>query len=918
MTDRGKLVLLAVTLALCPGDIAHADPGLSVRDLRCEYLASPLGIDTHRPRLSWVLEVEDPKARGQLQTSYQVLVASSRELLQKDQGDLWNSGVVRSGQSLHVDYAGSALVSRQDCYWKVRVWDRDGRPAAWSGPAYWKMGLLQPIDWHASWVTMEADSGPAHPWFRRTFSIDSDVASATVYVNTPSHYELYLNGKKVGTDVFMPAETNVKKRFLYNVYDVSKLLQKGKNVVALWMGPGWYQKPYGNPYNAPIVRAQLEINGRAGQQVIGTDSTWRTTNSCISQIGTWYWNNFGGERWDAQAYVPEWNTAGFDDHRWASAKVVPSPDVQISWQALPGNVLRSPVRPARIYPHGKKWIVDFGITLTGWMRLRMSGLKRGLVISMDYADVNDSVLSHMPGPDGFQTFNQRDVYVAADRNEDEFSSKFNQHGFRYVLIEGLSRPPTVEDAQAMTLETDLETSGDFSCSNDLFNQIHRVSVNTYHSQIPCGVLGGGEPREKLGYGDGGSFLTGMLYNLRSDAFFRKWLTDWCDGQREDGFLSHTAPSPYPAGGGPSWGGQASELAFRLDLYFADRRAVESVYPTLKKYVDYLESLTEKDILRPFNPYSPGKFEDFDFLGDWTAPGLSVNNHGFTLEPMEEREFFNNCYRIMLWEQLSRFASLAGDQVEMERCQGRISSLRTLVHHTYFDAGKQTYKTARQAGLVIALRAGIVPAELRPTIFGQLEQDVVVKKKGHLDTGLQGSYMLLDLLTKERRNDLVDLIMNQTTFPGWGYLLKERKVNTWPETWSGWGSQLILVVASPGSWFYEGLAGIMPDPKQPGFKHFFVRPGVVESVDWVKCRFASPYGDIVGNWKKTNRGFELEVKVPVNTTATVSLPAADGAVITESGKDAAKANGVDFLRKEDGLMFYELASGSYKLRSSLLR
>ena len=173
------------------------------------------------------------------------------------------------------------------------------------------------------------------------------------------------------------------------------------------------------------------------------------------------------------------------------------------------------------------------------------------------------------------------------------------------MIDGLSQPPASDDVQAITVMTDLETVGQFRCSHELFNRIHRVTVNTYRSQIPGGVLGGGESREKLGYGDGGSFLNGMLYNLRSDAFFHKWLRDWCDGQRADGFLGHTAPEYYPAGGGPSWGGQASELVRRLDLYYGDRRAVAAAYPILKHYVDHLENHTEGDILRLLQPLHPG-------------------------------------------------------------------------------------------------------------------------------------------------------------------------------------------------------------------------------------------------------------------------------------------------------------------------
>lgn len=884
--------------------------GAGVDDLRCEYLREPLGVDTPRPRLSWVIHSD---RRGERQTAYQILVARTAELLGQDRGDVWDSGKVEACQSTQVEYSGRPLKSRERCHWKVRLWDRDGKPAPWSPPSLWTMGFLKPDDWQAKWITMKVAGGLPHPWLRHGFELKSDVTRAEVYINTPSHYELCINGQKVGADVLAPAHVNLKRRFLYNVYDVSTYLKKGPNCIALWMGPGWYQPAYGNPYRAPIVRVQLEVHTADGVSVIGTDAQWRVADSCITQIGPWAWNNMGGERWEAAKFVKEWNQAACDDSRWEQALEIPAPAIENSWQALPGSRLRPPVSAKRVYPHKDRWVVDFGTTLTGWMRLRLSALKPGQQITIDYADLDKPRLA-FHNKDGFETFNQQDMYVAGHEPQDVFCSKFNQHAFRYAVIAGLSQPPTLSDAEAMTVETDLEPAGEFSCSNELFNQIHQVTVSTYHTQIPCGVLGGGEAREKLGYGDGGSFLSGMLYNLRSDAFFQKWLRDWCDGQRADGFLGHTAPEYYPAGGGPSWGGQASELVRRLYLYYGDRRAVASAYATLKKYIDHLESHTQDDILRYFNPYTPGKYVDWYFLGDWTPPGPAADKHGFVFETAEQRAFFNNCYRILLWEELARSAGVLGDHAEAKRCRERLAVLRPLIHKTYYDVSKQTYRVHRQAYLTIALLAQVLPAELRPAIFQQLEDDIVIAKQGHLDTGLQGSFMLLDLLTNEYRSDLVALMMNQTTFPGWGFLIKERQVTSWPETWSGWGSQIIQVVGTPGAWFYEGLAGIRPDPEQPGFSHFQIRPGIVKEVEWVRCRYRSPYGDIVSNWKRTGGKLELEVSVPPNTTARVAMPISGAATVTESGKDIAAAETITLVRREDGHALYELPAGRYILQS----
>ena len=203
----------------------------------------------------------------------------------------------------------------------------------------------------------------------------------------------------------------------------------------------------------------------------------------------------------------------------------------------------------------------------------------------------------------------------------------------------------------------------------------------------------------------------------------------------------------------------------------------------------------------------------------------------------------------------------------------------------------------------------------PATCEQLEDEIVVGKKGHLDAGLLGSYQLLDLLTRENRSDLVATIMSQTTYPGWGFLVEKRKVTTWPETWTGWGSQIIQVVGTPGAWFYEGLAGIRPDPAAPGFKKIIIKPAIVGDLTWVKAHYDSPYGRIVSNWKREGDKLTMEVTIPANTTATVFVPAKDATGVTESGKPAAESNGVKFLRMENSAAVYAVDSGTYRFQTT---
>ena len=438
----------------------------------------------------------------------------------------------------------------------------------------------------------------------------------------------------------------------------------------------------------------------------------------------------------------------------------------------------------------------------------MHGLKPGQQVTIDYADlVAPRELMHMPDANGFQTFNQRDIFIGGHTPDRGFVSRFNQHAFQYAVIDGLSAAPALTDIQALPVMTALEPAGTFECSNKLFNRIHEVSIRTLRSLIPNGVFGAGESREKEGYGDGANALTGFLYHFRTDAYFRKWLNDWLDSQRPDGFIAHTAPRHVDHGGGPAWGGAASELVQRLLLYHGNAAPAAAAYPALKRYVDYLESHTKDGILRYYCPYGQNSMW---FLGDWVAPGKSENDHGFPAETRDEQEFFNNCYRVILWQQLAGSAAAIGDQAEAQRCRDRLAEIRPLIHAQWYDEAAQNYRLTRQAYLAIALLARIMPENQRPLILRRLEE-AIAAKGGHLDTGMHGTAMLMHVLDQEGRHDLISQITAKTTFPSWGFLLEKRGVTTWPEIWTGWGSQVIGTIGNHGEWFHQGLVGIRPDP-----------------------------------------------------------------------------------------------------------
>jgi alpha-L-rhamnosidase len=298
----------------------------------------------------------------------------------------------------------------------------------------------------------------------------------------------------------------------------------------------------------------------------------------------------------------------------------------------------------------------------------------------------------------------------------------------------------------------------------------------------------------------------------------------------------------------------------------------------------------------------------DLGSDWVAPGIGMQAPPGT-------ELFVNNYRVYLTDLLAKSAAALGRADVAERYLTRIKELKGLIQSAYYKENEKLYDGDRELNQALPLALGVVPEALRALVLKQLEDIILVKNKGHLDTGMLGTYFLLQSLWEIGRNDLAYTIANQETYPGWGYLLSQG-ATTFGEQWDGYWSQIHACFLSPGGWFYQGLAGIRPDEAGPGFKKCIIKPAVVGDLTWVKCGYDSVHGRIVSNWKREGSHLAMDVTIPINTTATVYVPAKDSAAVTESGNPAAKAVGVKFLRQEEGAAIYEVGSGSYRFQSVL--
>lgn len=884
---RRGLLLLAVIVPAFSLSAQAAETKARPRDLRCEHLTNPLGIDVPTPRFSWKLHDPD-QVRGQKQTAYHVLVASTDDQLARDQGDLWDSGWVSSAQSTLVPYGGAKLVSNQVCHWKVRVHDKDGAVSSWSEPARFSMGLLEPTDWQGPWIHHPVAPVEKHIWFRRNVRLDQPVASAIIHVASLGYHELFVNGEKAADHHLAPAASRLDKRVLYISYDIADLLKPGDNTIAIWHGPGWAR--YGFFKTRPVLRAQMHAIMADGQPLsLASDAAWRCEISSSENAGGWQFGNNGGERIDARRHLANWNKPGFDDSRWAAAQEA-SFNTQLSAQMMEPTRVIETIPAQSVSRNGQAWRVDMGKNFTGWLEISMRGLAAG-----------DEVMIQTANQDGpAEDFNQKSFFVSAGGREEVFQHRFNYMAGRFVTLTGLKSEPDTRDITGRALSTDLRRTGAFTSSHELLNRIYEADLWTWRANLTEGYTMDCPHRERLGYGEVAfACAWGIaLPTYDAAAMLAKHVRDWSDVQEENGWIHHTAPQINRHYGGPMWSSAGLNIAWSFYQHHGDRRILETTYPSSRRWLEFLHLQVSDGLLRSYSDHW-GKF-----LGDWAAPGQRKERGD-----SPEAEYFNNCVYAMNLADFIAIAEILGREDDAALFRGRLEPLRKRVHEAYYRPEQGIYSGGTQVQLAFALLAGITPPELRPSITASLQREL--RDKPYLDMGSSGLPVLFKHLIEEADCNIVLFDhLTRVAEPSYGHFL-ERGETTWPEYWNvDVPSRIHTCYTGVSSWFAKGLAGIRPDPAHPGFQSFLIQPVVAGNLTFAEGQTESPYGTIRCRWERSGEMLKLAVTVPPNSVATVVIPTTEPASLTEGGKPVAESAGITGMKSGNSHVSMRVPAGRY--------
>ncbi len=921
---------------------------LSVKKLRTENLDNPLGIDVRRPRLSWQIASDQ---RTITQRAYQIQVAETSDQLAQASNLLWDSGRVDSDKSIAIRYDGPEGQSGQRYVWRVRVWDQDDHASEWSDPAWWEMGLLAESEWTADWIEVDWEEDPKAfkpcPFFRRAFTLGHPVTSARLYITAHGLYEAWLNGQRVGDQVFTPGYTPFDKQLQYQVYDVTALLQPGENALGAILGDGWYRgKVYGtdarNVYGTRLgLLALLKLETPAGQVIIATDAAWKATTGSILKSDL-----KDGETYDARLELPGWSSAGYDDRDWKRVRTV---------RHAKNHLVASlgvPVRRKEMFapqailktPKGET-VLDFGQNLAGVVRMKVRGpsgttvrLRHGETLSKEGNFTIAHLLLPAPNDDKPPAF-QEVYYTLKGEGEEEYEPRFTVHGFRYVKVEGYPGEPTADDFSAVAIYSDMPPTGTFTCSDPLINQLHKNvewSMKSNFLDLPTDC----PQRERAGWtGDAQIFAPSASFLMDTQAFLRRWLKELTLEQAPDGKVGNFVPDPYRLAqglvsrifkmldGSAGWSDVAVMMPWDVYWAFGDVGVLEAQYESMKAWVDYVQTHARRvNWAKKLNPrywLDNAYRERQQFIwdtgyhwGEWLEPGrgTAVALITDTLKrALFGAEVVATAYFAHSARLLARIADILGKQADAQTYNAIADRVKAAyIEQMISSDGRMQPDT--QAAYVRALAFDLAPEALRPAMVEHLVR-LIRAADNHIGTGFLSTVFLCDVLADYGRLDVAYDLLNQKTIPSWLYAVTKGATTIW-ESWEGIREdgtpQLSLNHYSPGAvigFLHRRVAGLAA--AEPGYRRILIDPQPGGGLTSARADYESVYGLIRSEWTRESGRMHVNVIIPANTHATVNLPGAEVSQVLERGVPLAQAAGIAEASQVGQTTRLEVGSGAYR-------
>ncbi len=747
---------------------------------------------------------------------------------------------------------------------------------------------------------------------RREFVVRRPVRRATASVCGLGLFEWYLNGQKVGDQVLAPALSDYSKRVFYLTFDVTHQLQPGTNAAGVILGNGRFYAPRlevptaTRTYGFPKLLFQLRLEYADGTAAtVVSDPHWKLTTDGPIRAN----NEYDGEEYDARQAMAGWAQAGYDDRGWSYARPVAPPGGVLSAQRIaPIRVTQTLSPVARTQPAPGVYIFDLGQNLVGWCRLRVNG-PRGQTITLRHAETlrPDGTLYL----DNLRSAAVTDRYTLRGGGTEVYEPRFTYHGFRFVEVRGWPGEPQLTDLQGRVVHDDLESAGDFACSNPLLNRVYqnvRWGVRGNYRSIPTDCP---QRDERQGWlGDRSAESRGETFLFDTAAFYAKWLQDMADAQKENGSVPDVAPAYWPFyNDNVTWPSSTVIIPGTLYDQYGDAGVLAAHYASMKAWLEHMAGFLQ-DGLMPRDNY-----------GDWCVPPEepklihSLDPKRKTAGALLGTSYFYHDLCLM-----AQYATALGRTAEAQHYRALAATVARAFNAKFLNPAAGQYDNGSQTSCVLPLAFGLVPAAERQPVFDHLVSKILGESQEHIGTGLIGGQWLMRVLSDNGRPELAYTLACQKTYPSWGYMVGKGATTIW-ELWNGDtadpamnSGNHVMLVGDLLTWLFEDLGGIKSDPAQPGFKHVLMDPTPVGDLQAVAATHRGPYGWIQSRWRRQGGRFAWEVTLPPNTTATLLLPARAVAAVTEGGKPLARVPAVRVRGWAAGHALLTIGSGHYAFQS----
>ncbi len=842
---------------------------MEITNLRVNHIVNPIGYALDGISLSWTVK----DATGSTQRFAQVQVS----LEETFDHILYDSGKTASASS--VDFPLTiALSPRTRYWWRVQVWANDGDTAQ-SSPAFFETGKLDEA-WKGMWISPSIACS-SHPLMRKTFSLPAadKVRQARAYVCGVGLYEFYINGEKVGGEYLTPYCNDYDFWIQYQTYDITPLLRQGENTAGAMLGKGWYMGRFGfSPENATFgdqfaFLCEIVLETEDDETiVIPTDLTWECALGPVTSSGI-----YDGEVYDSRLEIEGWSN-GAPNGTWSPIQPCSLRYDKLSERWSVPVTKQECLKPIEVIhtPAGET-VLDFGQNLTGWMEVE-ADLPEGESLTLQCGEILQQGNFYR---DNLRTAKEEYTYISNGKKA-HIRPHFTFYGFRYlnVKMSGEVRP---EDFTAWVLHSDLPCTGEIITANPKINQLFHNALWGQKGNFLDVPTDCPQRDERMGWtGDAQIFCGTASYNMYTPAFFSKYLHDMLFEQEYfDGAVPHVVPQMMrnqnsivlgnrtTCVASCAWGDAAAVIPWTLYLHYGDKKMLRRQFQNMRGWVDYIKRQDERD---------GGKrlWRTGFHFADWLALDNPDKQSRFG---GTDNAYIASAYYMYSAELTAKAAQALGEKALYKQYHTLAEEIRMAMQREFFTpSGRIAINT--QTAMVVALFMDIVPKEHRGKIIQSLREKLEANNL-HLDTGFVGTPYLCRALSDNGSNDYAYTLLLNEDYPSWLYEVNMGATTVW-ERWNsvlpdgsisdtGMNSLNHYAYGSIVEWMYRNMCGLRPCEDGPGFVKAAIAPQPDSRIPWVKCRYDSAAGEYRINWEYKEDSWNLEIEIPFNAFATVTLP-----------------------------------------------